>query len=208
MMSYDSKFQSWMFNSWSTIPILDKFWFSHILDWIFYPLCGCFFIFLLEITSNNNSIKSLKLDKIIKITTIIIYSLLIIFGLFLDSASRLEIAFFVIPGLSGIIYLWVNNKWNIKQFIICSIIFILIACIWDLLATTLLYHKFAWCQQYFYISFDKFGNYYHSKLFNSYNNKWAWIGQSPLAITPLFSVYGCLFIYGVYYSVKDLFTNK
>jgi hypothetical protein len=207
MMSYDPKFQSWMFNSWSTIPILDKFWFSHILDWIFYPLCGCFFIFLLEITNNENLIKTSIFDNIIKMLVIDIYLLLIIFGLFLDPASRLEIVFFALPGLIGIVYLWINNKWDIKQFIICSIVFILIAYMWDLLATTWLHNKNAWCQQYFYISFDKAGNYYHSNLFRSYSYKWAWIGQSPFAITPLFSVYGCLFIYGIYYSIKNLFAN-
>ncbi|RPJ55920.1 MAG: hypothetical protein EHM12_11165 [Dehalococcoidia bacterium] len=202
MMAYDKNFQAWMFHPWSTIPFLDKFYISHILDWIFYPICGIFFILILELNANITCIKFRDIDYFCKTIIIFVYFVLIIAGFFVDTATRFEILFFALPGLSCVIFLWHKGLWNLKQFLFCSLIFISMACLWDLLATTWLHNKYAWCQQYFYISFDKLGNHYQSYLFRDWNYKWAWIGQSPIAITPFFSIYGTLFIYGIYYAIK------
>jgi len=79
--------------------------------------------------------------------------------------------------------------------------------VWDIIAVTIIpsITGVAWASQWVYISFDSLGAAHHSIVWLNYNlNRWAWIGNSPIEITPWFSIAGWVFIY----SLAQVFDTK
>lgn len=200
MNQFDPNFPGWLYHHWSIIG-----WeFGGVVfeDIIFYVVCGGFFYIL------QNKIpefgKGTALQKYIVVGVMSLLSILscIIFGLAGVSITLwfmlTAIAFFIIA--KDQIYLG-------KMFVIVGFV-ILFASMWDILVITIIpsIKGYAWASSWVYITFDINNIPHHSSLFLDYtNNRWAWIGNSPIEITPWFSICGGFFCYTLAEVVRKLF---
>jgi hypothetical protein len=87
-------------------------------------------------------------------------------------------------------------------------VFCLFAWAWDFLSVYYFHFisGFAWMQNWTYICFDNAGNYIHSGAYLDYaKNQWDWNFELPSEITPLFSIFGTMFIYPLYSAANKYF---
>jgi hypothetical protein len=145
-------------------------------DIVFYPICGALFYLVRLVIPMTKS----KIDPYLKITTLITLCLLGILSLIIfNTGGKSSTYWFLIPGLGMFIYSY--KEINIGRFLFTGLFIIVLASVWDL-----------WIKDWFYITADLL----HSNLWLDYKtHKWAWIGRSPVEITPWFSISGWVFIY-------------
>lgn len=194
MMNFDPNAAAWLFHPWGYSGV---FFLQSLEDWLFYPVCGVFFIMVCELVPVRPVPGPFDRDLRHWITVVNI-SLCTFPAVWFAPAGWSEIVFF---GLPGTVLLW-GVRFNPRHYLTCCTIFIIFACLWDLVAVTWLRQVWPWAEQWFYVSFDVFGRAHQSAVFLSWGTPGGWIGRSPVEITPFFSIYGSIFIYGLYYRLK------
>lgn len=200
----DANCPAWIFHPWTTISM--KFWLQTPEDWLFYPICGTLFILIMIlIPIERNDYYILK-------------TIILCLNVFVSTISAIvyqwgvwwQLILFAVPGLVMYVYAWENM--HPIHYTKCAIIFCAFAWVWDYLSVVYFHGKsgLAWFQLWTYISRDAVGNYIHSSLFLDYNtHKWSWLwGELPTEITPLFAIFGTMFIYPLYASCNKFFNNK
>jgi len=200
MMRFDPGAAAWIFHPWGYSGV---FWLQSLEDWIFYPVCGIFFILICEMIKADPGELWYYRDArcFINLGNIII---LVLPAFYFEPAGLSEIFFF---GLPGTVMLWLI-RFNPVHYIKCCLILVLFACIWDIVAVTWLHSIWPWAEQWFYVSFDALGRPLHSAVFIPWGDPFGWVGRSPVEITPFFSIYGSIFIYGLYYKLRGLNVNR
>lgn len=147
-------------------------------DVVFYPICGALFYLVRLIMPSVNT--SQRLSQVLKVVTISIFSILGIASLFIfNIGGRSSTYWFLIPGIC--LYLYTFKEINITKFLFTGLFIIAMASAWDL-----------WIKDWLYITADL----HQSKIWLDYKiHPWAWINNSPVEITPWFSICGWVFIY-------------
>lgn len=193
---YDRHFQGWEYLPEKIIGFyIGK---VTIEDVFFYPITGILFYFLIEYVNRHVGFNiSEKTNYLLNKLLIGIICITIIVTTFIFQMGGQSVnLWFMIPGvimLSSII-----DRVKIVNFIIVSIVILILSTIWDL-----------YFADWYYIKFDSAGTYTQSMLWMDYNDhKWAWIGKSPIEITPYFSLAGCVFIYGLTLLVNKIVVKK
>lgn len=146
-----------------------------IEDILFYPICGAFFFCIKRI------LPKVKLwhNDIFNVITLILFLIVTGFFVVVGNAGGLSIiAWFALPGL--VLLVFNMHILNFVNFISTGIFIVGFASVWDLLIKDWLYVT---------------SNFQHSNLW--INASWAWIGNSPIEITPWFSIAGWVFIYNL-----------
>jgi hypothetical protein len=191
MTFYDPHMPGWMYHPWAIIGLE---WGVTIEDIFFYLLCGALFYvirsFIPNIGSNDNPCKVLVL-----ISFWILAALSIIF--FNKGGLSITI-WFLFPG--ALLFMLAYREINIPRFMIVGVIIVIFASVWDIMAVTIIpsIKGYSWASQWIYITWDAQGIPTHSKLWLDYTtHRWAWIGNSPIEITPWFSICGWIFIYSL-----------
>ena len=189
-MNLDPSFEAWRFWKWNdTFTILNM----DLLDYFFYPLCGILQVYIIKIIEKTSIDYECSLALHITINSII--TTFTIIGLILFPVGGCGWTLVLIFMLTGNIAMWIR-RFNIFTLVRSSNFLILFACVWDIAAVTTIPAIFGnEVAQWYYLD----NNNNHSSLFLSYeNHSWAWIGRSPLEITPLFSIVGAIFVFGTY----------
>lgn len=199
MTFFDPDFPGWIYHPWAIVGIDFGVVFE---DLLFYPLCGIFFFI---VKSKIPEIGVSKLSHKIAVFTVLLG--LSIVSLFIWHFGGISITlWFMIPGL--VMMIFSLKKLSVPKFLLTGLFIVFFACSWDILAVTILPNIFTWANQWIYVSFDINGVAHHSTLWLDYTtNRWDWIGNSPLEITPWFSVSGWVFIYFLSEMINPIETN-
>lgn len=192
VLSYDPEIPCWYF---LPLTIMGEFFFAYE-DWLFYPLCSFLFAMLMVAFPPKK-----RDDRKSFWFVFFIYLGILIPSLFLDFCSMSIGLMFGTSSLG--LMLLLKKSWDMRNFMIIFSIMFLMASIWDVGSSTVKPMLFDVFPQWVYISFDEAGNHYHSKALADYGKyKWAWIGHSPIAITPFFGITGGLANYVYYHTIK------
>lgn len=194
MNYWDANQVAWIFHPWGYSGV---FWILALEDWLFYPLCGIFFCLIMEAVPDRK-----REDHKTLLGIIVVAALLCLFFGLLSPAGFMTTMCFGIPGT---VMLWYLGFFDSRHFAICFTLFVAFACGWDYLAVTWIReHYAAWAEQWAYVLFSADGVHSQSKVFLDFKeHSWAWIGFSPIEITPWFSISGTLFIYPMYKLIKE-----
>lgn len=146
-----------------------------IEDILFYPICGAFFFCIKRVLPKIE----LKHNDIFNVVALIFTIIAIQFFTMYGANGGLSIiVWFALPGLA--MFLFNIYELNFVNYSLTGIFIVSFASIWDLFV-----------KDWIYIT----NSFQHSKLWIS--EPWAWIGNSPIEITPWFSVAGWIFIYNL-----------
>jgi hypothetical protein len=201
MQKLDSAFPGWIFPPWGITGVefgltLEDIIFLPASTTLFYT---CFRHFKINDFDNEKR-------NIIHSIIFIFYLLLSVLSLlFTGIAGRTEIVCFILPGLA--FYCYARNGVHLKRFVIIQICIILFEVIWDIAAVSVLHRLpgMAWASQWNYIVFNSDGTPLHSSIFLNYTvNRWAWILDNPMEITPLFGICGGILNCGMF-AAADMF---
>lgn len=206
MGHYDDGFPGWLFHPWMITGVAYSWWLI-FEDIIFYPICGTLFYMIILAMPNDK-----KQHNVLFVAIPMCYMLMTawIYIFFDGWGAKILPIVFGIPAI--LCYLIAYDKIQPVKFLLCSLIFVPFAIIWDFYGVYAMHiiPGLEWCEQWSYIVFDKSGGYIHSKLlYEDYaTHRWAWIFHAPLAVTPLFSVYGTFFIYSLVEAIHKYFPSK
>jgi hypothetical protein len=169
----DQSWPGWWYAPGKVFGYIGKVSFEDIL---FYPICGTFFICIKELIPKFEFKYNEKLNYF-AIVFILIFTWLV---MLISSMGGVSIGlWFAIP---GIILMALNlKKIDFGNFILTGLFIVVFASLWDLCIKDWIYIDHATMQ--------------HSNLW--LNQSWAWIKNSPLEITPWFSIAGWIFIYNL-----------
>jgi hypothetical protein len=191
MEKYDPLFPGWLFHPWA---VIGPEWILTLEDWLFYPVCGAFFYTLFRLLENKK--QSSEWSKWLFQTFHIAVTM---FFLYFTSIAGKSIAIqFALVSIPLFFYAW--DKWDTKHYLKLFLFIAIFATIWDWAAVSWITYipGFSWASQWIYLTFDSNGGAHHSSVFLSYNsNKWAWIFNNPIEITPWFGIAGAMFTYSL-----------
>lgn len=204
MLHWDSYFPGWIFPPWAVTGIE---FIMPIEDLLFYPFCTLlFYIIFRKINVTDDSWNKPWIIKSI----IALYVIIIAFYLLFTSICGRAVALmFAIPGL--LFFIYSKDRLNVKKYLVFQVILIAINTIWDWWAVSWLHYipGMAWASQWAYISFDKAGDFTHSKIFLDYGaNSWAWIFNNPIEGTPWMGISGGLLNYSVFSACDKFFYRE
>lgn len=173
----------WEVPAWSftKVSVIGWTWFNTVFeDYLFYPVTSVIFLWI-----NVKSESWFKLNEN-KLITMIIFALYIIVSIafcFVDSVGMSVSVFFSIPTIIMFYFVW--EKVNCYRLLAMSAIVLPLSSLWDLYSTT-------WAQM---IGMNTQW-YYPKELYVG------WILNSPISITPWFTLSCISFSYSLYLVVK------
>jgi len=150
-------------------------------DFFFYPISSI--LFLLLIVWSESLIKTQNNAILSRILFLLYVCMEIVFSC-VDSIGLSVSLFFAVPSIF-LYVLFLYNKIHATRWLFISAIIIPASSLWDLWSTTIA-HKLGFQTQW----------YYPDELYRG------WIFNSPISITPWFTIAGILFSYSVYLFVK------
>ncbi|MDD5650692.1 MAG: hypothetical protein PHF86_09825 [Candidatus Nanoarchaeia archaeon] len=201
MEKFDTTFPGWLFHPWS---VVGPEWILTLEDWLFYPVCGAFFYTIFRLLHNRFTSSEWS-----KWAFQIFHIAVTMFFLYFTSVAGRSIALqFALVSIPLFFYAW--NTWDTRHYLKLFLFIVLFAALWDWAAVTWITKipGFSWASQWIYLTFDTAGNPHHSSVFLSYTaNRWAWIFNNPVEITPWFGIAGAMFTYSLVLAL-DKFINK
>lgn len=202
MEKYDPVFPGWLFHPWA---ITGAEWILTLEDWIFYPICGAFFYCLFRLWKNTN----LSPEWTKWAFQIFHISITLFFIYFTGIAGKSIALQYAVISIPLFFYAW--DRWDTKHYLKLFSFIAIFAAIWDWAAVSWVAKipGLAWASQWVYVTFDKGGTAHHSSVFLSYaTNKWAWIFNNPIEITPWFGIAGAMFTYSLVLALDKFIDSK
>jgi hypothetical protein len=199
---YDPLFPGWLFHPWA---VVGTEWILTLEDWLFYPVCGAFFYTLFRLLNNrfHSSEKSKWTFQIFHI------SITLFFLYFTGIAGRTIALQFAVVSILLFFYAW--DQWDTKHYLKLFLFITLFAALWDWAAVSWVAKipGLSWASQWVYVTFDSSGLPHHSSVFLSYvDNRWAWIFNNPIEITPWFGIAGAMFTYSLVMALDKFITGN
>jgi hypothetical protein len=199
---YDPLFPGWLFHPWS---IVGPEWILTLEDWLFYPICGAFFYALFRLLENRQYSSEWS-----KWAFQLFHISVTLFFLYFTGITGKSIALqFALVSIPLFFYAW--DKWDTRHYLKLFLFITIFAALWDWAAVSWITKipGLSWASQWIYITFDNNGLPHHSSVFLSYStNKWAWIFNNPIEITPWFGIAGAMFTYSLAMALDKFMASK
>ena len=176
---YDASWPGWWYAPGKVFGYIGKVSYEDI---VFYPICGGLFYFI------KLSIPKINIKNNFQYNNILLWFLIVFSFICLSVVAiggKSIFWWFMAPGLA--MYFFNRYQTDFINYLITGMFIITMATIWDL-----------FIRDWIYIT----DGFQHSSLWLS--NSWAWIGKSPVEITPWFSIAGWVFIYQLAETIERL----
>ncbi|MGD9202246.1 MAG: hypothetical protein PVI26_11825 [Chitinispirillia bacterium] len=202
MEKLDPEYPAWLFHPWA---ITNLEWILTIEDWCFYPVFTAFFYVIYRFVKKKDSGSSYW----VIMTFQIFHVAVVVFFLIFTHTCGKSIALFF--GLLPIfLFFYAADRWNVIHYSKYFIFIVIFASVWDWAAVSWITYipGNEWASQWVYLTFDKSGNPHHSSVFLEYTaNRWAWIFNNPIEISPGLGIMGAMTTYS-YVLALDKFADN